>query len=137
MREVNRLVSYKSLVVFAKVKVEPKEVKEEVKEVKEEVKKNEKDPKKVRSKQKVNAEQKVEPKWEDLYLLLSQASICFLRSVVRRDDIPDDVKHILHGVISLGDVSDYCILEQHHLTTEKALFWADELKAWAEKRGKL
>jgi hypothetical protein len=109
-----------------KVKAEPKEVKEEVKEVQ---------VKEVKEKKKqVKKEEKVEPKWEDLYFLLSQASASFLRSLARRDDIPDDAKLVLHGVIGLADVCDGCIVERERLTVEKMLFWSDSLKELAGKK---
>ena len=107
-----------------KVKAEPKE-KAEVKEVQ---------VKEVKEKKKQVKQEKVEPKWEDLYFLLSQASASFLRSLVKRDDIPDDAKLILHGVIGLADVSDGCVVERERLTVEKMLFWSDSLKELAGKQ---
>jgi len=111
-----------------KVKAEPKEkaeVKAEVKEVQ---------VKEVKEKKKQVKQEKVEPKWEDLYFLLSQASASFLRSLARRDDIPDDAKLVLHGVIGLADVCDGCIVERERLTVEKMLFWSDSLKELAGKQ---
>jgi hypothetical protein len=108
-----------------KVKVkEVKEVKAEVKEVKAEVKEKKKQVKK----------EEVKPKWEDLYFLLSQTGTSFLRSLVKRDDIPDDAKHLLHGVIGLADVCDCCIVDQQQLTIEKMMFWSDALKELAGKK---
>lgn len=70
-------------------------------------------------------------KWEDMFFILSQAGQSFLRSLSRRDDIPDDARDIIRGVISLGDIQDGCVVEQLQLTPEKALWWSDELKEWA------
>jgi hypothetical protein len=104
--------------VKAEVKAEVKEV--QVKEVKE--------------KKKQVKQEKIEPKWDDLYFLLSQASASFLRSLATRDDIPDDAKLVLHGVIGLSDVCDGCIVERERLTVEKMLFWSDSLKELAGKQ---
>ena len=119
-----------------KVKAEPKEkaeVKAEPKE-KAEVKAEPKEKAEVKEKKKQVKQEKVEPKWEDLYFLLSQASASFLRSLARRDDIPDDAKLVLHGVIGLADVCDGCIVERERLTVEKMLFWSDSLKELAGKQ---
>jgi hypothetical protein len=114
-----------------KVKVkEVKEVKAEVKEVKE-VKA---EVKEVKEKKKQVKKEEVKPKWEDLYFLLSQTGTSFLRSLVKRDDIPDDAKHLLHGVIGLADVCDCCIVDQQQLTIEKMMFWSDALKELAGKK---
>jgi len=115
------------------VKEEKEEVKEEVKtEVKAEEPAKKKEVKE-RKKKEVEAP-KAQPKWQDLYFHLSQAGVCFLRSLARRDDLPEDAKHILHGVIALGDACDGCVVEENNLTVEKALFWADALKEFAEKK---
>ena len=73
-------------------------------------------------------------KWEDMFFILSQAGQSFLRSLSRRDDIPDDARDIIRGVISLGDIQDGCVVEQLQLTPEKALWWSDELKEWAKPK---
>jgi hypothetical protein len=70
-------------------------------------------------------------KWNDLYFIISQAGVCFLRSLSRRDDIPDDALDIIRGVITLNTIQDGCVVEDDRLTAEKALWWADELKQWA------
>lgn len=71
-------------------------------------------------------------KWEDLYFTLSQAGTSFLYSLARREDIPQDARHIIRGVIELRDINDGCVVEGGGLTPEKALWWADALKEWAQ-----
>ena len=70
-------------------------------------------------------------KWNDLFFILSQAGQTFLRSLTKRDDIPDDAKDIIRGVIAIGDVADGCVAEGEHFSPDKALFWADTLREWA------
>ena len=72
-------------------------------------------------------------KWEDLYFIISSAGTVFLRSLSRREDIPDDARDIIRGVIELRDINDGCVVEGGGLTPEKALWWAGALKEWAEK----
>ena len=72
-------------------------------------------------------------KWEDLYFIISSAGTVFLRSLSRREDIPDDARDIIRGVIELRDINDGCVVEGAGLTPAKALWWADTLKEWVEK----
>lgn len=111
-----------------------KAVKEEKEEVKAEVKAEEPEKKKEVKERKKKEVEMPKPKWQDLYFHLSHAGVCFLRSLAQRNDLPEDAKHILHGVIALGDACDGCVVEENKLTAEIALFWVDALKEWAEKK---
>lgn len=99
-------------------------------EVKSEVVKKQRKPR-VPKEKKIEEPEEQKVKWEDLFFILSQAGTSFLYSLARRDDIPDDARHIIRGVIELRDISDGCVVEADRLTPEKALWWADELKQWA------
>jgi len=82
---------------------------------------------------KPKAEDTLEPKWSDLYFVLSDASECFLRHITRRDDVPEDVLDIIRGVIALRETRDMFVAEGERLTKKSALFWSDRLKEWASK----
>jgi hypothetical protein len=78
-------------------------------------------------------EEALEPKWSDLYFILSDASECFLRHITRRNDVPEDVIDIIRGVIALRETRDMFVVEGDRLTKKTALFWSDRLKEWASK----
>lgn len=81
----------------------------------------------------VKVKEEPEPKWSDLYFVLSDASDCFLRHITRRDDVPEDVIDIIRGVIALRESRDMFVAEGDKLTKKSALFWSDRLKEWASK----
>ena len=73
-------------------------------------------------------------KWNDLFFILSQAGQTFLRSLTKRDDIPEDAIDIIRGVIAIGEVADGCVAEGEAFTPVRALWWADTLKLWATNK---
>ena len=96
-------------------------------------------PKKVRTPKepkepKAKKEKEVEVKWMDLYFVLSDASDKFMRSILSREDVADDVKDTLRGVMAMREAKDLFYAEAEFLTKDRALFWADKLKEWASNK---
>jgi len=75
-----------------------------------------------------------EPKWSDLYFVLSDAGDCFLRHIVKRNDVPEDVIELIRGVLALRETRDMFVAEGDRLTKETAMFWSDRLKGWVESK---
>lgn len=74
----------------------------------------------------------VEPKWADLFWLLSDTGTYLLRGLTKRNDIPEDVIDTIRAVIALRDSKDMFFVEQDNLTIEKAMFWSEELKKYCK-----
>ena len=72
-----------------------------------------------------------EPNWDDLYFLLADAADHILQSVMNREDIPVDAKHLLQGVLHLRESRQMIYCEKTSLTAHSALFWSDRLKEWS------
>ena len=73
------------------------------------------------------------PDWYSLYVVLNDSAACFLRSLTLRDDIPEDAKAIIQGVMCLRETKEMFFAEGERMKPVTALFWADELKKWAAK----
>jgi hypothetical protein len=72
-----------------------------------------------------------EVQWYDLHYCLSEAGDHLVRSLIKREDIPEDAKDILRGILSLRETRDLLIAEGGRLTPASAMFWAEELRAWS------
>jgi short subunit dehydrogenase-like uncharacterized protein len=77
-------------------------------------------------------EEKKEVNWYDLHFCLSEAGDHLVRSLCKREDIPDDAKDILKGILSLRETRDLILAEGGRLTPASAMFWAEELKSWSQ-----
>jgi hypothetical protein len=73
-----------------------------------------------------------EVQWYDLHYCLSEAGDHLVRSLIKREDIPDDAKDILKGILSLRETRDLILAEGGRLTPASAMFWAEELKSWSQ-----
>lgn len=72
------------------------------------------------------------PEWYDVYWVMSETGDSLLRSLLKRDDIPEDAKEILKAVACLKESRDLFFAEGKSLTPYSALFWMEELKKWAK-----
>jgi hypothetical protein len=73
-----------------------------------------------------------EPEWYDFHYCLSEAGDHLIRSLIKRQDIPEDAIDILKGILSLRETRDLVMAEGGRLTPATALFWAEELRSWSQ-----
>jgi len=119
---------------FEDIALDPYGTFAEIADKKAALKKSKKSKKKVQIKEEVLVLVKPvakEPNWDDLYFLLADAADHILQSVMNREDIPVDAKHLLQGVLHLRESRQLIYCEKTHLTAHSALFWSDRLKEWS------
>ena len=73
------------------------------------------------------------PEWYELYVHMNDAANNFLKSLTNRQDIPDDAKDVIRGVLCLRDTHDMFFVDGSSLTAKSALFWSDALIEFAKK----
>lgn len=71
------------------------------------------------------------PDWYSLYTVLNDAGAAFLRSLTLREDIPEDAREIIRGVMCLRETKEMFFAEGERMKPVTALFWASELQKWA------
>lgn len=74
-----------------------------------------------------------DPRWYDLFCVLSDAADHLLQSLLNRDDIPDDAKDLLRGVLVLRESRHLFLATGSDVTPATALFLTEELEKWSKK----
>jgi hypothetical protein len=73
-----------------------------------------------------------QPEWYDLHWVLSETADHLTRGLLKRTDLPPDVLDILRGILVLRESKDLFFAEGKSITAFSAMFWAEELKKWAD-----
>lgn len=84
----------------------------------------------VKKKAKEPTKKAEEPKWEDLFWTLAHTSEHLLRSLSKREDVPDDARDIIKAVLCLRETKEMFFADNNRLSAECALFWSDTLKQY-------
>ena len=71
------------------------------------------------------------PEWFELYRIMADASDKLIRSVMKREDVPKDVRDLLYAALTIREVREMCWAEGDRLSPTTAVFWAKELSDWA------
>jgi len=72
------------------------------------------------------------PDWFELYRIMAEASDKIIKSVIKREDVPKDVRELLYAALTLRDVREMCWAEGERLSPTTAVFWAKELSDWTK-----
>lgn len=72
------------------------------------------------------------PEWFELYRIMADASDKIIRSVMKREDVPKDVRDLLYAALTIREVREMVWAEGNNLTPTTAVFWAKELSDWAK-----
>jgi hypothetical protein len=72
------------------------------------------------------------PDWFELYRIMADASDKIIKSVIKRDDVPKDVRDLLYAALTLREVREMCWAEGDRLSPTTAVFWAKELCEWTK-----
>jgi len=73
------------------------------------------------------------PVWHDVYWVMCETGDSLLRSLLKREDIPEDAKEILRAVVCLKDSKELFFADGKSLTPASALFWMEELQKWSSR----
>lgn len=71
------------------------------------------------------------PQWHDLFWVLSETADHLLRGVIRREDVPADVRDVLKGVLCLRETKELFYAEGDRISPFSAMLWSEELAKWA------
>ena len=72
------------------------------------------------------------PDWFELYRIMAEASDKIIKSVIKREDVPKDVRELLYAALTIREVREMCWAEGESLTPQTAFFWARELSDWTK-----
>lgn len=72
------------------------------------------------------------PDWFELYRIMAEASDKIIKSVIKREDVPKDVRELLYAALTIREVREMCWAEGDRLTPTTACFWAKELSEWTK-----
>lgn len=72
-----------------------------------------------------------DPRWYDLFCILSDSADHLISSLLSRDDIPEDAKDLLRGVLVLRESRHLFLSQGDTLTPAASLFLSEELQKWS------